>query len=119
MRRTASVPDEMGWEARMIASVHLADVGARSALAIPRKTPRPATTPGLRDATVALAAPLGGSTRPRPDLGRVGLIAFWDDDHALDEFEAADPLAARLAGGRPGRPQPPRARGGRQGVSHR
>lgn len=83
----------------MIASVHLADVGARSALAVVRKAPRPAASPGLRHANVALAAPLGGSVRPAPDPGRVALVAFWDDDDALDRFLADHPVAARMAGG--------------------
>jgi hypothetical protein len=83
----------------MIASVHVADIGARSGLAALRKTPKPASTSGLRSATVALAAPLRGSVRPAPELGRVGLVAFWDDDDALDRFLADHPLAATLAAG--------------------
>src|SRR5260370_4431228 len=91
MRRSVGVPDEMGVEGRMIASVHVADVGARSALGALRTTPRPASTPGLRHATIALAAPLGGSVRPAPDLGRVGWGAFWDHDDAPDPFQADHP----------------------------
>ncbi len=100
----------------MIASVHVADVGARSALGALGKTPRPASTPGLRHATIALAAPLGGSVRPAPDLGRVGLVAFWDDDDALDRFEADHPLAARLVGGWHVRLAPLRAFGAWPGL---
>lgn len=94
----------------MIASVHVADVGARSALAVLRKTPE-ASISGLRHANVALAAPLSGSLRPSPDLGRVGLVAFWDDDDALDRFQADHPIAARLAGGWHLRLEPLRAWG--------
>jgi len=83
----------------MIASVHIADVGARAALGVLRKAPRPASTPGLRSANVALAAPLSRSVLPKPSFGRAGLVAFWDDDDALDRFLADDPLAATLAGG--------------------
>jgi hypothetical protein len=83
----------------MIASVHVADVGMRSALAVLRKAPRPASTPGLRHANVALAAPLSRSVLPAPDFGRVALVAFWDHDDALDRFLAEDPGATRFAGG--------------------
>jgi len=36
---------------------------------------------------------------PAPDIGRVGLVALWDDDAALDRFLADHPTAAALAGG--------------------
>lgn len=81
----------------MIASVHVADVGAPSALALMAKAPKPASVPGLRNAHVALAAPLGGTTLPSPQFWRVGVIAFWDDDDAVDRFLADHPVAARLA----------------------
>lgn len=100
----------------MIASVHLADVGARSALAMVRKAPRPTSTPGLRHANVALAAPLSRAVRPAPDLGRVGLVAFWDDDDALDRFLVEDPVAARLADGWHVRLDPLRAWGSWPGL---
>jgi hypothetical protein len=83
----------------MIASVHLADVGVPSALAIVRKAPRSGSVAGLRDANVALAAPLRGSPLPSPQLGRAGLIAFWEDDDALDRFLADHPLAAKFSSG--------------------
>jgi len=83
----------------MIASVHLADVGARTALAMTRKPPPPGSISGLRRAETALAAPLGASILPKPQLGRAGLVAFWDDDDAIDRFLADDPLAAKFASG--------------------
>jgi hypothetical protein len=83
----------------VIASVHVADIGARSGLRALRSTPKPAQVAGLRSATTALAAPLRGSLLPSPELGRVALVAFWDDDAALDQFLAHDPVAAELAGG--------------------
>ncbi len=83
----------------MIASVHIADVGARSALGILRRAPRPDSISGLRHANVAVAAPLSQSGRPPPDLGRIALIAFWDDDDVLDRFLATHRLAARLGAG--------------------
>ena len=67
----------------MIASVHIADVGFRSALSITRKAPAPGSIPGLRNANVGLAAPLGGSILPSVQFGRAGLFAFWEDDTAL------------------------------------
>ena len=83
----------------MIASVHLADVGVASALAIMRKSPPPGSVAGLRHANVALAAPLRGALVPSPQLGRAGLIAFWDDDDALDHFLVGHPLAAKFSPG--------------------
>jgi hypothetical protein len=83
----------------MIASVHIANVGARSATSIVRKTPKPTEVRGLRKANVALTAPLSPKLLGQPDLGRAGLVAFWDDDAALDGFLAEHPLAAKLAGG--------------------
>jgi hypothetical protein len=95
----------------MIASVHLADVGVRSALSMTRKAPRPGSIPGLRNANVGLAAPLGGSVVPSVQFGRAGLFAFWDDDAALDGFLAEHPLAPRFAGGWSIRLEPLRAYG--------
>ena len=95
----------------MIASVHLADVGVRSALALNRKAPPPGSIPGLRHANVALAAPLGGSVFPSPQLGRVGLVAFWEDDDSIDRFLDSHPLAAKLASGWHVRLEPLRAHG--------
>jgi hypothetical protein len=79
----------------VIASVHVADVGSRAALGVVRKAPTPETVPGLRHANVGLAAPLSGSLRPRPQMGRAGLVAIWDDDAALDGFLASDDATAR------------------------
>lgn len=59
----------------------------------------PAGVPGLRYSEITTAAPLSGKLLPRPDLGRVGLIAAWDDDRALDDFLAGHPLAERWAQG--------------------
>ncbi len=83
----------------MIASVHMADVGTRRALAILRRAPQPGSIPGLRHADVGVTAPLGGGARPAPDLGRIGLVAFWDDDADVDRFVDGHPLAAALADG--------------------
>jgi hypothetical protein len=82
----------------MIVSVHLADVGKRAALRL-LKTGRRHTAPGLRYAQVTTTAPLSPHLMPKPTLGRVGLIAAWEGDDALDEFLASHPLAEQLAHG--------------------
>jgi hypothetical protein len=102
--------------AGVIASVHIANVGARAALGVLRKAPEPASVKGLRHADVALTAPLRGSQSALPDFGRVGLIAFWDDDAAVDRFLAEHPLARTLAGGWRVRLEPLRVSGTWPGV---
>jgi hypothetical protein len=93
----AAAPDER--EARMIASVHIADMGARSALMSTRKDPPAGSIAGLRSASVGLAAPLSGKVLPSVQFGRAALIAFWDDDAAIDRFLAGSRLAAKFASG--------------------
>jgi hypothetical protein len=83
----------------VIVSVHIADVGRRTAVRLLRTNLDPTGVPGLRYAEITTAAPLSGRLLPRPDLGRVGLIAAWDDDRALDAFLAGHPVAGRLAHG--------------------
>ncbi len=83
----------------MIASVHIADVGPRGALDLLRDKLDPGAVPGLRYAELTTTAPLGGGLLPRPTVGRVGLVAAWDDDSAIDGFLAGHPLAAQLAHG--------------------
>jgi hypothetical protein len=100
----------------MIASVHIADVGAGSALAIVRKAPAPGSIAGLRNAGVGLAAPLRSAFVPSVQIGRVALVAFWDDDAALDRFLTDHPLAAKLASGWRLRLAPLRAYGSWPGL---
>jgi hypothetical protein len=100
----------------MIASVHVADVGAGTALALMGKAPKPGNVPGLRQANIALAAPLGGSALPAPQFWRIGLVAFWDDDAAIDRFLADHPVARRLADGWRVRLEPQRLFGSWPGV---
>jgi hypothetical protein len=83
----------------MIVSVQIADVGLRAGAAILRRPPRPADVPGLTYAETVLTAPLGGKLLSAPNLGRVGLIAAWEDEAALEGFHDRHPLATRLAGG--------------------
>lgn len=100
----------------MIASVHIADVGARAALGRAGKAPRPSDVPGLRNANIGLAAPLSKRVLPSPQFGRAGLIAFWDDEASLDRFEADHPLAQLLADGWHARLEPLRMFGSWPGV---
>ena len=83
----------------MIVSVHLADVGWPAVPRILRGKSGLSEVAGLRYAETTVTAPLSESLLPSPRLGRVGLIASWDDDAALDEFSAGHPLAEQLSGG--------------------
>jgi hypothetical protein len=95
----------------VILSFHLADVGARAARGVQRTRLDASAVPGLRYALTMGAARLGSRLLPAPQLGRVGLIAAWDDDGALDRFEAEHPLATTLADGWSARLEPLRAYG--------
>jgi hypothetical protein len=96
----------------MILSVHLADVGMHRAISsVLPSAPRTGNVPGLHYATTTISAPLSAGLLPRPRLGRVGLIAAWDNDAALEAFLDSHPLAKRLAGGWHVRLQPLRAFG--------
>jgi hypothetical protein len=94
----------------VILSVHLADVGSGMFWCL-RHTPTTEDAPGLRYAAVTLTAPLGGELLPRVRPGRVGMVAAWDDDKALDRFLANHPLAQRLEVGWHLRMTPLRASG--------
>ena len=80
-----------------VVSVHIADVGVPRSLRYLRH-PRPASIPGLVHANAGVAATFG-TTPARPSPGRIGLIAFWQDEVSLEQFEAKHPLAAALGGG--------------------
>ncbi len=84
----------------MIASLHLADVGLPTALRLLRRDRLdPLEMHGLRYAQITIAAPLSDRLLPRPMPGRVGLIAAWEGDAAIDDFLGGHPLAARFAHG--------------------
>ena len=83
----------------MIASVHIADVGTGGALRLLRDRPRLVAPRGAQYVELTTTVPLSRHLLPRLTLGRVGLIAAWDSDRALDEFLACDPLAEQLAHG--------------------
>jgi len=101
----------------VLATVHIADIKRGEALKLIARGPTRITAPGLRHANVGLAAPLGGGLRPKPDLGRVALVAMWDDDRAVDRFLADAPIARTLAGGWHARLQPLRAHGSWPGLA--
>ena len=71
----------------------------------------------MRYARVATIAPLGGGLLPRPRIDRVGLIAAWEDDAAIDGFLASHPLARQLAHGWHVRLEPTRIYGAWPGLS--
>ena len=97
-----------------VVSVHLADVGVPKSLGCLRH-PRPASIPGLLHGNAGLAATFG-TTPARPSPGRVGLIAFWQDEAVLEQFEATHPLAARLGGGLVVHARPLRIHGAWPGI---
>ncbi len=97
-----------------VVSVHIADVGLSKSLGLIRH-PRPGSIPGLLQANAGFAAKFG-TTPARPSPGRVGLIAFWQDEVALKQFGATHPLAAKLDGGLTMRAQPLRMHGTWPGI---
>jgi hypothetical protein len=94
----------------MIVSVHLADVGPLRAQRLLFDGPSPETVPGMVSAETAITAPLG-ERLPRPKLGRIGLIAAWEGDDAIDRFLATHGDGRRLATGWHVRLQPLRCFG--------
>lgn len=84
---------------RSIASVHIADLGIGAALGFNRRSPKSGSIDGLLHANVAVATPLRRSGLPTPSLRRVGFVAFWKDESALDRFLDGHPIADKLAGG--------------------
>lgn len=100
----------------MIASVHLADLSPRGLLGALREQPKPGRVPGLRYADLNTTAPLSSSALPAPSLGRMGLLAVWDDDGALERFLADAPLARRFGHGWHVRLEPLRATGAWTGM---
>ena len=96
-----------------VASVHVADIGPGRAFRMLRG---PRRVPGLVSADAAVAAPLRTGGAPRPMAGRVALVAFWEEDSALDGFLAEHPYARRLAAGWRARLEPLRACGAWPGV---
>lgn len=98
---------------KMVATVHLVDVGRGRAL---RSLVRPTgadEVPGLRWLEVAAAFPFASGP---PGARRLAMLAFWDDGAAADRFEQQHPLAERFAGGFRCRLRPLRAHGAWPGL---
>ena len=99
-----------------VVSVHLADVGVRSGVGLLLRGARLGPVDGLRHADLGAAAPLSGSLLRAPRVGRICLIAFWDNNEAVDRFMLAHPLARRLSGGWHARLEPLRHFGSWPGL---
>jgi hypothetical protein len=96
----------------MFVSMHIADVGPSQMPTALRRKPRPEAFPGLLYAETTVTAPQGGSQRLPFFPGRLGLIAAWEDDEALDNFLRSDhPIAGRLVAGWHARLEPLRVSG--------
>ena len=100
----------------MIVSLHIADVGPRAAAEVLLRAPRPQRVPGLTYVETTTTAALGEPLLPPKHFGRVGMIAAWDDDAALERFLGTYPVAAHLAGGWRVRLQPLRVFGAWAGM---
>lgn len=96
--------------------MHIAEVRAGAGARLLARPPRARRVPGLLYAEALTAAPLGAPLLPPRELRHVGLLAAWEDDAALDAFLAADPAAARLAGGWRVRLEPLRVAGAWAGM---
>ncbi len=94
--------------------MHFADLGASKAIRV--KAPQPSEVPGLRSARTGVAALFTKSPLPSLQPSRAGLIAFWDDDAALDRFLQGHPTADALSGGWRVRLEPLRAHGAWPGL---
>jgi hypothetical protein len=97
----------------MLATVHIADLGVPTALRTTARRP-PRRVPGLRWGTTGLVMPLAASGAP--PLGRAGLFAFWDDEHAAEAFFDDDPRGTRFQDGLRATLRPLRAHGSWPGL---
>lgn len=100
----------------MIVSVHIAEVGGRGAAEVLLRPPAPARVPGLTYVETTTTAALGEPLLPPKQLRRIGMIAAWDDDAALDAFSRHHPLARHFARGWQVRLQPLRVSGSWAGM---
>jgi hypothetical protein len=95
----------------MVVSVHLAEVGRRAAATVLLRPPKPADVPGLTYLETTTSAALGEPLLPPTQLGRVGMIAAWDDESALARFSDGHPVARHFDRGWQARLQPLRVFG--------
>jgi hypothetical protein len=100
----------------VVVSVHIADVRPREAAEVLLRPPKPGRVPGLTYAETTTTAALGEPLLPPRNVGRIGMIAAWESDAALDDFSRGHPLAEHLAGGWQVRLEPLRVFGGWAGM---
>lgn len=100
----------------MIASLHIADVSPRTAAEVLLRPPKPGRVPGLTYAETTTTAPLGAPLLPPRQLGRIGMIAAWESDAALERFSRLHPSARHFAGGWQVRLEPLRVFGSWAGM---
>jgi len=101
----------------VIVSLHLADLTAREAIPLLLAPPRRSRVPGVLYAETLTTAPLGEPLLPPRRFNRIGLLAAWEDETALDAFLTHDGAARRLAGGWQVRLEPLRISGAWAGLS--
>lgn len=99
----------------MIVSVHLADIGWLRAPRLLLRGLDVSTVPGMTYAEPVFTAPLGTRV-PRPHPGRIGLIAAWENDAALDRFLSGNPFAEHIKEGWHTRLEPLRCFGSWAGM---
>jgi hypothetical protein len=100
----------------VIVSLHLADLAGRDAIRLLLAPPRRTRVPGLLYAETLTTAPLGEPLLPPRHFGRIGLLAAWQDEAALDGFLARDRVAQALHRGWHVRLQPLRISGAWAGL---
>jgi hypothetical protein len=100
----------------MIVSIHIAELGLRDAAAVLLRPPKVGAVPGLTYAETLTTAPLGEPLLPPKEVGRVGMLAAWESDAALDRFDRSHPQGKRLDGGWQVRLRPLRVFGSWRGL---
>jgi hypothetical protein len=101
----------------MIVSIHIADLGLGATPRVLLRPPRPSDVDGLTYVETTITAPLGEPPLPPKQSGRVGMIAAWEDDDALDRFLSTHRLGKQLSGGWQVRLQPLRVFGSWKGLT--
>ncbi len=92
----------------MIATVHIVDANPLRNLV--RRTPRVGAIDGLRWSKKALCGQFSPGAMPDAQLRRGGFVAWWEDDDAVDQFEAENPRAEPFRSGWAVRLRPTRTR---------
>jgi hypothetical protein len=99
----------------MIVTVHLADVGPLKAQRLLFSRLDPERVAGMTYAEPTMTGALG-KRPPRPMMGRLGLIAAWENDEAIDRFLADHPFGRQVAQGWHARLEPRRCFGSWAGM---